>query len=517
MLLVASFLQPPADHFEGYCFAGTDFISGHEGARAYEKARGRAVEPGNDGSYSVVTSRADSVEVGTDARGSVKLYLYRRAGVWAISTSLPLLVDLLRARGLNVKHRPAILFPLGLDLNFTHQQVTTQSMFEDISLVPSFEKVVIREEKVTLESAYGEGSENSYEESLSSYVSIWKARLRLLLSDPRTSLSADLTGGQDSRVCFAFAHSTGLLSTTSANARLASNVGQLKDFEIADSIAQKYGYSLNTQIERPRARPSGERGFNRWREKSMGTYLPVYLKALEREPLRLHLHGAGGGNFRPVYGSGNLHQKLEQYKERMPPKLYDEFRGTALEDMLYLARMRPGVRELSLHYREFRNRFHFGFFPQCETLISPLNSVLLDSVTDRPGVDADNVYADVMDSLVPGLKGMPYDSPRKDLPGTAPSAAAEAARSRSAPAGRIFSSDDSELPYASGGRPLWNWLDYSERALHSIRGSGHLSDDEWREARLGLETMRGSGKMSAPNSRPVKLLSFASAVQLAIE
>ncbi|MDN6332705.1 MAG: hypothetical protein L0J58_09235, partial [Micrococcaceae bacterium] len=67
--------------------------------------------------------------------------------MWAISTSLPLLVDLLRARGLNVKHRPAILFPLGLDLNFTHQQVTTQSMFEDISLVPRFETGGIREEK----------------------------------------------------------------------------------------------------------------------------------------------------------------------------------------------------------------------------------------------------------------------------------------------------------------------------------------------------------------------------------
>src|SRR5699024_1506796 len=167
MLLLSSTLQPPSDYFEGYCFAGADFISGNDGAVKYEKEKEKSLTPGNDGCYVIVRQTPAGVEVGTDGRGSMKLFLFQRNNIWAVSTSLTVLVDYLRSRGLAVTPKPEIMKALVLPGSFTQQLISSQTMYQDIRLVPSFEKLVIDGHQVRTARAYEVTEELPYDEALS--------------------------------------------------------------------------------------------------------------------------------------------------------------------------------------------------------------------------------------------------------------------------------------------------------------------------------------------------------------
>src|SRR5699024_5534865 len=279
---------------------------------------------------------------------------------------------------------------------------------------------------------------------------IW--RLSTVMADPAAVLTADLSGGRDSRACFAFAQASGFLDTSTDRFKIASNSKWDADFTVAELIARHYNHDLNTDIRAPEQRGSAERAVRRWHEQSMGVYLPVYLHAAAFDPRRLHLHGAGGGNFRKLYTETSLAEKLQPLRRHLSPADFAELRDVAAADMEDLKAKRPDIPELSLHYREFRNRFHFGFSPQCRTLVTPLNSILLDRVTDRDGVDANDVYADIMDALLPGLKNLPYDDPGKRPSRPEPSKAANAARDTTKQLGTTYMGPHLEDAHKPGGR-----------------------------------------------------------------
>src|SRR5699024_9977453 len=163
--------------FEVYCCAGIDLMSGNEGAEQYEKATGQTLTAGNDGCYALVRNTSKGVEVGTDGRGSMKLFLFQRNNTWAVSTSLTVLVDYLRSRGLEVTPKPEIIKALMLPGSFTQQLISSQTMYQDIHLVPSFEKLVIDGHTIGTARAHEVAEEVPYDEALSLHVSTWRARL----------------------------------------------------------------------------------------------------------------------------------------------------------------------------------------------------------------------------------------------------------------------------------------------------------------------------------------------------
>lgn len=515
MILASSTLQPPADYFTGYCFAGVDYISDNEGALEYERETGNALTPGHDGCYAIIRSTPHGLEIGTDGRGSMKLFLFRRGTSWAVSTSLTILVSHLRSRGFPIELRPAFLKAMSLPAGFTQQQITTRTAYVDIELIPSFEKLVVRRGVAQTVTSVEPARDMSYEDALGRHVRTWRGRIQTVMAQENTVLTTDLSGGRDSRVCFAFAEATGLLDTGLDRFRLASNTRWTNDFEAATTIASHYGYELNTSVRAPETSGSAERAVQRWRELSMGVYLPVYLNPAARDPRRIHLHGAGGGNFRPLYKVDTLTAKLDNLRKYFSVRDYADFRDIALEDMERLRQKRPGIPELSLHYREFRNRFHFGFAPQFSTILTPLNSILLDSVTDQDGISADDVYGDIMDALVPNLKTLPYDDPDKMPRRREPSDAARQLLNSDTPSGKAYIGKPATDGHGAGGRQFNAWLSNVASNLRELRPSEYLTAKNLSDALDFMEAAADMPRRPQANSPEMKLLSYASSVAFA--
>ncbi|WP_425544552.1 asparagine synthase-related protein [Actinocorallia glomerata] len=235
-----------------------------------------------------------------------------------------------------------------------------------------------------------------------------------LLDDERVSVSADLSGGLDSRTVLAFLLSTGEFDTRRKRFRLASSRDKQDDLRAASTIADHYGLELNGH-QATAGSPRDDAGsMGHWERNSLGVYLPLYLNNQTFNAFQFQAHGAGGGNFRPHFKDSSIEDRINRYKRRIDSDEHSRWLDTTLSDMETLQRWRPLTPIMVLHYREFRNRFHFGHNPHRRAMLTPLNSSMTDQLTDGPtGVSARQFYFDTMESLSPGLKDLPYDSPEK--------------------------------------------------------------------------------------------------------
>ena len=81
--LVSSFDHLPEHRLHGFCFQDEDLIMGDKGYEKYRADKGRAVLPGQDGSYIVLRHSDNEAVIGTDFSGYHKLFLYRHNYTWA--------------------------------------------------------------------------------------------------------------------------------------------------------------------------------------------------------------------------------------------------------------------------------------------------------------------------------------------------------------------------------------------------------------------------------------------------
>lgn len=436
-MLVSSYSTAPEESFDGYAFVGADFIAGPEGYSRFRSGDG-SVRPGEDGCYTIFRRTSSGHEAGTDARGLRKLYLYREGGSWAVGSSLHDLVSHLRANHAALSPDLAVLRALGVRQALTAQLNSTHTIFREIELVPSFCSVHIDETGPRVIPLPRRRASSGYEEALARHLFTWRSRFATLTSDPRTTFIADLSGGLDSRVVFAFAHASGLFDDDSSRVQIASQERMPEDFAAAQTIAAEHGVDLNGTAKPMRTPTSPERAIENWKHHSLGVYMPVYLTPHEFDPLSVRCHGAGGGTFRDIFTGTSLRNRLMSTRKNFEDATFEEYSAIVLGDLEALSALRPEVDPQKLHYREFRNRFHFGHAPQMRTTFSPLNSILVDAIADRPDADHRRTYFDMMDSLVPGLKNLPYDDPAKAPEHHAPSnTARRMAHIRGAP-GRVF-------------------------------------------------------------------------------
>ncbi|WP_157235875.1 hypothetical protein [Brachybacterium sp. P6-10-X1] len=411
-MMISSFSPPREESFEGYAFVGADFISGSDGFSRFRECGG-TLGPGSDGCYAVLRRTASGWEAGTDARGLRKLFLYRKGGSWALGSSLHDLVSHLRVHHAALTPNLAVLRALGVRQALTAQLNSTHTIFHEIELVPSFCAVHIDETGPQVIPFSPRYASSGYEEALAQHLFMWRSRFATLTSDPRTTFVTDLSGGLDSRVVFAFALASGVLDDGSARVQVASQERMPEDFAAATRIASEHGVNLNGAAKPMRTPTSPERAVENWKHHSLGVYMPVYLSPHVFDPLSVRCHGAGGGTFRNIFTGTSLKHRLTSTKKNFEDATFEEYSSIVLGDLEALSALRPDVDPQKLHYREFRNRFHFGHAPQTRTTFSPLNSILVDAIADRPDADDRRTYFDLMDSLVPGLKSLPYDDPSK--------------------------------------------------------------------------------------------------------
>lgn len=436
-MTISSFSPPREETFEGYAFVGADFIAGPAGFASF-RSTGQSIGPGLDGCYALTRRTAAGWESGTDARGLRKLYLYRRGDTWALGTSLHDLASHLRTHGVALRPDLAVLRALGVRQALTAQLNTSHTIFHDVVLVPSFCTVRIEADGPRIvETDRIEGA-SGYEEALGQHLRTWRSRFETLVQDHRTTFVADLSGGLDSRVVFAFAFASGLFDNAHSRTQIASQERMPEDFVAASAIARQYGVALNGPAMPMRTPTSPDQALENWKHHSLGVYMPVYLSPHSFDALSVRCHGAGGGTFRDIFTGTTLRDRLLSTRKNFSDESFEEYSAKVLGDLDALCRMRPEVDPQKLHYREFRNRFHFGHAPQTRTTFSPLNSIMIDAIADRPGADDRQTYFDMMDSLVPGLKNAPYDDSAKAPDSTSPSpVASRMARIRPEP-GQVF-------------------------------------------------------------------------------
>nr|WP_272902449.1 asparagine synthase-related protein [Brevibacterium daeguense] len=428
------------------------------------------------------------------------------------------MVSHLRERGINPQPCLPVLRALGVRQALTAQLNSSQTIFADITLVPSFCVVQIDRGGPKIIPLPKSRLDKDYIGDLHRFIFLWRSRFATLASDPRVNFTVDLSGGLDSRVVFAFALASGAMRTEAHRFHVASQTRMPKDFAAASTVARAYDVTLNGPPFHMRTSSSVEIALEGWREHSLGVYLPIYLTPYDFDPLTIRGHGAGGGTFRDLF-TRSLEERLRSTKKYFELQTFDDYLSIVLDDLHRISTMRPAVDQQKLHYREFRNRFHFGHSPHKRAAFTPLNSILLDDIIDQPEVQSNRIYFDTMDCLVPGIKNYPYDDPAKEPDSLAPSAAAHSIGLPPAEPGSVYADFQSRGEPTSYAKAAFTAL-YSEadRALGNSRVQDLIGEkDVLARCRASVNSVKAESKRPRANHPTHQDVSYVLAAAFAAD
>lgn len=459
--------EPPPDHyFQGYCFTGSDYVFGPEGADEYRRQTGQTVGPGEDGCY--VSAYRDGAEFvfGTDFSGNKKLYYYSDLGFWAVSNSLSRMIAHLGSHGIKVSPNRVQLAAAGSGQSSSalNQLSSFDTIAHGIRLLPIKTQLAIGPRAVGWRPVPARPAK-SYADALAEHVGTWVERLATLLSVPGLSVSSDLTGGIDSRVVLALLlRARHYLGDVRANLRFGSapTRGETTDIEIATEICESYGLQLNTPRPPSPHRFTPQESYLSWRQLCLGTYHPIYFPGMAPFSHRVALGGGGGENHRRFYKEGSPEQFIRNRTTRIRPESMQEPFATSVRNVFRTLEFieGPEADPLIAHYRHFRNRLHSGRTPQYSVQFMPLGSSLLEDAAVAGGpdrIDRAQLNYDILASTVPELLDVRFDQDYK-----APSQEVRAAITRVeagfSGAGRVYHGP----PLALGTRPtrgsVWQLL-----------------------------------------------------------
>lgn len=520
MILYSSFTASPMEQFQGYCFVGADYVYGPYGARQRISDTGQPIGQGHDGCYVNVQRTAGGWEFGVDAMGMARLFYYHDNDVWAVSTSLASLADHLRDNNVRLRPNYAQLAGLGSRGRLTDQMASFRTVFEGIQVAPSGHVITLRNNRIEVRQIARAKRPSTYKEGLANFLELWVSRIAGILADGRAHLECDLSGGIDSRTVFAIVRAGASLVAGSADRiDLRSNEKQSDDFASATGIARGYGLELNKPGSRPGARLRKERVPVSWRDGCMGNYLLTYFNKVGSHPFAMHCHGAGGEIYRNAYAGNPPTKVADKQEPDFPPHLYGAWRGDFLESVDYLKSWLPEMDPMQAHYREFRNRFHFGHRPHSSVVLAMLNSAELEFVADYPEiVTSRQLYFDIMESLLPGLAYMPYDKDSK-----APSAENTTNLTvldvlDNVEPGNVYAQDDWESGLAEGGAEYGfaEFLADGKEAINDAAVQGFVGPEVISNARAAIEYGDLHGRFSHPNGVETKDLNYCITVSWAL-
>lgn len=426
--LLSSFIKNPDFFFQGYCFVGNDYIYGLKGALDYKKNTGIEIATGEDGCYVLAKKINNNYIFGSDNSGYKKILYFKDelSGVWAVSNSLNLLIEHLKENDIKLTPNFPHLMAMAKSPTPTQQPISFSTVANEIKLLPLNTYLTIGENTLRVQKIYKASMiDKSYKELLKDFVQTWSSRLSTLLSDKRLVIEQALTGGVDSRSVFSLTElaKKNLSSPISADHYLNCGLtrGDTRDIDVAEKISNFYNYELNPERNnyKGRIKLNSWQRYKEWKDVCLGTYAPVYFPSLLVSPLHTSIGGGGGENHRPFYASyldSNDYKKLIAsvckgiddpiIKMNISNDMYATFSKLTLID---------GVDEEALlisHYKNFRNRFHIGLFPQYRVTFTPLSSNLLDKLASQGNMDkirSSQLLYDLMNQ-VKGLIDFPFDN-----------------------------------------------------------------------------------------------------------
>lgn len=419
--LTSIFNPPPADFFQGYCFSGSDFIFGQEGAGKYKDATGNVIRGGLDGCYIVVRRHGTAYHFDTDYAGYKVLYYYHDGELWCVSNSIAKIVDFLRENAVRVSpNYPHLAGILG-EGSGSSQLFSFETIVHGVKMAPRATTLVVTPHGVSFErwpAPEGQG----YENGLSEHLNTWVSRYETLMLSPYTDFTIDVTGGVDSRTNFALALSANRrLGSTGSQPRLncGSTPTDSSDLDVARTLTDQFGMELNDRRRFLGYPLTPEESYQTFRDLNVGSYYPLYMPTEGPSPTKIQIGGGGGEIHRRFYenhlGSKDPERFYNNYAGRINPP---GFRAEFIRDARTALRIATpaGVDPLRAHYREFRHRFHVGRSPRYAVNFTPLDSVSADMAQANAGakrLDEGQFNYDVLYSLEPELLEMPFDAASK--------------------------------------------------------------------------------------------------------
>lgn len=436
-LLLSTENIPTRPYFDGYFFSNADFVVGKEGAEQYRHDN-RSIPIGEDGCYVVGHTREGGYEIGTDFSGNYRLFLYRAHDWWAVSNSVMALAESAMQSGRLLTLNHAQLQAWRFRGPFCNQLTSFRTIFNEIELVPSDKSLYIQGDKLGVVDRPGVQLENnrSYEECLGRFLTIWLARLRVLLHHEPFKISVDLSGGLDSRLVFAFfvhlekRYNENIFSAYRSRINTRIEPHMRADFETAREVRAALGIvpwesgsSTDTRIN-PSAGDGGahapaQTAFAHWRTGSMAQYSPFKtLPTRHADWNSVRFGGPGGGEYRPFYKAASVQEQALQYRNEFDSvSAFADWSNPIDQAVEYLVNRQSGeVDPLLLHYREFRSRFHSGSRAMVSVSVFPLKSSLLRDAADKAGnsrLANRQIFFDIIHSLEPMLLRIAFDKPNK--------------------------------------------------------------------------------------------------------
>ena len=538
--VLSSFDPVPERFMLGFGWAGADLVIGNEGYQGYRAARSKDMQPGEDGAYIVVSRNAQEISIGTDFCGYAKLFLYSNGDVWAVSSSFYDLADFVNGRGLPLTLSEPQLRAFMISGHLGQQLMSLATSAREIKLIPARCKIVITKgtpsdtirvvPSAAAEAIDSEAASTKYNAALGKYLGTWIGRFKTMF-ESGLDIPIDLSGGRDSRAVLGLALlACDKLGISRDRFYVRSSVQKQDDFKVAQAIASEFRLDLNRTFQPPEG--DGASVYQAWKQHALGVYAPVYF--FDPGMWRFSLTGGGGESHRPFYPAPDLDQVLGNLQAlsgsdspwNLPAALagkmpslgaffgkasgllrfhpdYELLRRDAHEG---LASVRAGYEasldEMVVHYRHFRDRFHFGLGAVERSNVSPLASKslrLASALCGRERFTNAQVIADLMMACNQRLAAMPFDKASKALTGTN-------MQDRTEPTGimdhvdgggRVFGGKENAADHPANGaskNPILELVEDFEESDERIRSMDLLPKAYIEEARKSAARMRKAGK-----------------------
>jgi len=528
IFLLSSDRPLPEHFFSGHCFVGPDLIIGAEGYKAFRAAHPDRRGPGlgEDGCYALLERHGSGWRLGTDYKGFCHLYYYARGADWAVSNSFTALLDHLRGRGISPTPNLAPLAAYRAAPDLVRTLMSYETPVREIRLLPSFYALDLGTEGARPVAAPVVLDQPGYGEALATFLRTWQARLAGMLSDPRLSFDAHVTGGLDSRTVFAMVQSAARgLGGDARPVCYISQTNRALDFSVASEIATAAGIELNPSIPgrgAPGRRLSSAESVAKWRAKFLGGYSHIMFPIRGACTTRGVLAGVGGEAHRQVYNESFATLPIEGIADHVARKFRDPEHFAdwkrSLDEADAILRTHPQAHPLAMvrSHREFRDRYHSGHnsFWNLSCLI--LASRLLEPCSNalKPeAFRAGQILYDIMANTLPEVLYLNFETPEKSPDGAVVARIPQLEWNCAPAPGQVYMkpfSEEGPPPDPDQVAPLQLVLEQARRGAAAPGAFGLLGRPFCRRSLEGLESMVQEKKQNIHHrGRPAHLLCLA--------
>ena len=403
--------------FNGWGYTDDVVIVGREGLDDYLHGGGSLKNLGEmEGRYILAYQKENVVCVETDQFGSEPLFYFYGNGDWAVSNSFLALSEHLVNNKINLTPDKEVLDTFYVEHSICQQLIGARTLVKEIRLAPPEVrlKIDVRLSWVTLESASKSFDDLSYKDLLVKGLSKSISVAKTILENFPGTISADITGGYDSRIIL------GILKRASldlSDINFCSNKNAVSDYNVASALAKKYNFKINNVIAKP-GRVRGEIKYDIWKYHNLGVYLPVY-EPLCTEECWFHFHGGGGEILRDFYINSPIQsiKVLESKGKKKLPGLV-----SVMSEFCNQNGLDPGSQHsMREFYLKSRSRLHFGrssFTSFSSNLVMPILTPEIQAAMAKVSsqeVSDKKVLRDIYTALDFSLLEVCFDRPEKEL------------------------------------------------------------------------------------------------------